>query len=73
MKKFIEISRLQNLQDSIGYLDNYTTPTDEIHHIGPNINTENVTETNLLRELGRINLRRMEIINILMSMENETN
>lgn len=67
-KKFITIERVQALQKSIGYLDDYEPPAIEVHHIGPNINTENVMETNLLRELGAINLRRKAIISELMSI-----
>lgn len=69
MKKCIEIERLRRLQTSIGFLDSYKTPVDEVHHIGANINTENVKKTKLLRELGRINLRREVIIKSLMGTE----
>ena len=63
------IDRVKRLQNSIGWLDNYETPVDEIHHIGPNINTINVKESKLLRELGKINTRKKIIINELMSIE----
>lgn len=43
MKKFyLTIERVKILQESVGFLDDYETPSDEIHHIGPNINTEYV-------------------------------
>lgn len=65
-KFYLPLERLQKLQESVGFLDSYKTNPNEIHHIGPNINTENMTETNLLRELGKLNVRREEIIKQLM-------
>ena len=64
--KFLTIERLKILDEGFNYLEHYTTPTDEIHHVGPNINTEDVQKTKLLRELGKINLRRTQIINELL-------
>lgn len=69
-KRYITIERIKILQDSINFLDNYITPDNEIHYIGPNINTEDVNNTDLLRELGNINKRRKEIIKKLTSDEN---
>jgi len=70
-KRYITIERIKILQEGFGFLDQYITPPDgEIHHIGPNINTEDVNNTNLLRELGDINKRREEIIKKLTSDEN---
>lgn len=69
IKQYIELERLQRLQNSINYLDSYQSIEGVEHHIGPNINTENVKETNLLRELGKINVRRNNIIDELMSMK----
>jgi hypothetical protein len=66
-KAFLSLEKIKNLQNVIGFLDNYKTPSNEMHHIGPNINTENVEETKLLRELGKINVRREQIIKKLMN------
>lgn len=69
-KAYLTLERLKILQEGFAYLDNYKTPSDEIHHIGSNINTENVEETKLLRELGEINIRREQIIKHLMNNVN---
>jgi len=67
IKKFIDIDRIKRLQELINFLDSYKTSDTERHHIGPNINTENVRETKLLNELGRLNVRRDQIIEELMN------
>lgn len=66
-KAYLTLERVKKLQESIGYLYNYKTPSDEIHHIGCNINCEDMEETRLLRELGKINIRREQIIAHLMN------
>ncbi len=66
-KAFLPIEKVKQLQDSIGFLNDYKETPDEIDHIGPNINTEDVKQTELLRELGKINARRDEIIKALIS------
>jgi hypothetical protein len=68
MKKYyFTIERLKILHEGFGYLDNYITPPDGVvHHIGPNINTEDANKTKLLREFGKINVRREQIINYLL-------
>lgn len=66
--RHLTISKVQQLQNSINFLNNYITPNDTIDHIGSNKNCEDVYETNLLRELGRINKRRTDIINLLMAI-----
>ena len=66
-KSYLTLERVKQLQESIGFLNDYKTPSDEIHHVGPNINTMNVEETKLLRELGEINIRREQIIKHLMN------
>lgn len=67
-KEYLTIEKVKALQESIGFLDSYKTPEDEtVHHIGPNINTEDVAETKLLRELGEINKRRQTIIETIMN------
>jgi hypothetical protein len=68
-KKHIDIERLRKLEKSIGFLSKYVTPDNQIHHIGPNINTVNVTETKLLHELGEINKRRNSIIEQLTKIK----
>ena len=69
-KKFIPLKRLQALQNSINYLYNYKIDYNVDVHVGPNINTIDVEATNLLLELGRINIRREKIINKLCQMKN---
>lgn len=66
MKKFITIEKIKILEEGFGWLSNYKTPKEEIHHIGPNINTEYIYETKLLKELGEINVRKEQIINELL-------
>lgn len=67
-KAYITLERVKILQDSIGFLNDYKKPEIQTHHIGPNINTEDVRATRLLRELGEINSRREQIIKQLMSL-----
>ena len=68
MKKYyLQIERIKELHKTFGFLYKYITPSgDDIHHIGPNINTEDANKTELLRELGKINVRREQIINDLL-------
>lgn len=66
IKKHLTLDKIQQLENSIGFLSNYKTPDNEEHHIGFNINCVDVKETNLLIELGRINKRREQIISELM-------
>ena len=67
-KAYLTLERVKSLQDSIGFLNDYRKHELHTHHIGPNINTEDVRATRLLRELGEINSRREEIIKQLMSL-----
>lgn len=69
VKKHIDIERLRRLEKSIGFLSVYKTPDDEVHHIGPNNETEDIELTKLFKELGEINIRRDEIIRIIMGEE----
>jgi len=62
MKSYIPIERVRALQESIGWLNTYESDNISECHIGPNINTIDVRETKLLRELGLINKRRKQII-----------
>jgi len=70
MKKYyLQIERIKELHKTFGFLDKYITPSgDEIHHIGPNIDIEDIEKTKLLRELGEINVRREQIINKLLKL-----
>lgn len=61
LTKHIEKNRVEKLQEFIAFLDNYKTPTNAFHEI--RINGErNTYYTDLFFELGKINLRRDEII-----------
>jgi hypothetical protein len=62
-RKFITKENLHKLSEYI--LERYTNKENEIVHVGPNVNTVDVKETNLLYELGQINKRRQEIIELL--------
>ena len=68
-RKYLTKEQIITLQESVGFLDNYITPDNEVHHVGPNVNTEDMKETLLLRELGEINLRRIQIIKQLCQKE----
>ena len=68
-KQFITLDRLRKLQESMGWLDIYTNDIDSINHVGNDIDTVSVRETNLLYELGNINLRRKQIISELCQKE----
>ena len=65
-KKYISIPRLRILQENIGFIDNYLPNDDEVHHVGDDLETIDVENTNLLYELGQLNRRRNEIIDKLM-------
>jgi hypothetical protein len=65
--KFIQLHRLQRLENSIGYLSNYKGDDSEIHHIGESINIVDKRNTELLRELGEINILRDKLIKQLMN------
>ena len=66
--KYLTKEKVIILQEIGGFLNNYTSKN-EIHHIGPDINTEDVKDTSLLKELGQINLRRNQIIEELCQKE----
>ena len=68
-KKHIDIERLRRLENSIGFLSSYKTVDGEVHHIGPNNETEDVELTKLFKELGEINIRRSQIIRTIMGEE----
>lgn len=62
--KHLDIKRVQSLQSFILFLDKYETHKTEDHSIQVNaVKDEYLTE--LLLELGEINIRRNEIINYL--------
>jgi hypothetical protein len=66
MKKFLTIEKIKTLEEGFNWLSEYKTPKEDVHHIGPNVNTEDVYETKLLRELGKINVRKEQIITELL-------
>lgn len=64
-KKYLTLSKVAELHQTISFLDSYTPVVGETHHIGNDINTVDVENTKLLNELGEINVRRKQIIEIL--------
>lgn len=60
--KYISKEKLKVWQDRTSFLERYVNNDNVRITIGPNINTVEVKETNLLFELGQINRRREEII-----------
>jgi len=64
--KWVSIYKLQRLQESIGFLDTWENKEGEELCILEGIEFLN-EEKELLEELGDINSRRKEIINIIMS------
>ncbi len=66
--KFLSLQKVQNLQTSISFLETYDGPgPDEIHHIGPSLESKDEALTDAFRELGEINKRRTELINLIMN------
>ncbi len=66
-KAFISIEKIQALHNSLDWLHRYEPQKDTYEFVGLNINTEQAIPTEWLQELGRINKRRFELINLLMS------
>lgn len=64
-REYLTIEKLRVIHESINYLDTYEGDPESDHHIGPNINSEEMKYTEALRELGRINKRRKVLIEIL--------
>lgn len=65
-KAFLSILKVQALQNSIAFLETYAPPPNEEHHIGSSLEDVNEMQTELLKELGSLNLRRVHIIQELM-------
>ena len=68
--QFISHKKAKLLEDSIGFLSNYSGPDDnEIHVVGNSLKEEdrNIQMTELLLELGKINKRRKEILDLFIS------
>lgn len=63
--KYLPLKKAKALEESIGWLSNYTTPEDEEHMIGESLEQKDEISTTLLHELGRINLKRQELIKLL--------
>ena len=68
-RKFITEEKLKQLQEAGSFLEIYEHNDDIELQVGPNINTVNVEETNLLYELGKLNKRRKQIIEKLCQKE----
>lgn len=67
-EEFISIEKARSLEESIMWLSNYTGPEEGVSHkVARNIYEKDVERTKLLLELGKINTRRQEIINELMT------
>ena len=61
--KYISKKRAKLLEENISFLSNYETPEDEIHIVGNSLEKKDEELTNALLELGKINIRRKELIN----------
>lgn len=66
-KRFISLEKAKQLEELTGFLSSYVPEEGEIHHIGPSIDEIDEENTKLLRELGKLNERRAEIIASLMN------
>lgn len=61
---FLTKSKIQKLQEIIGWLDNYKLPSDEINYVKNDLNEgEDFELSKALEELGTLNIRREELIN----------
>ena len=61
MKKISKVAA-NSLEESIGWLSNYTNPKDETHFVGENRDNIDAEATEKLRELGNLNSKRKEIL-----------
>jgi len=68
MRKFLSIEKVNKLEETIMFLQNYLPVEGEEHHIGSDIDTIDEVPTKLLKELGELNMRRNEILNKLKSL-----
>lgn len=71
--RFLSLKKIQLLQESIGFLDNYKLPKPkdddgDTHIVGETVSYEDrdVEMTNLLKTLGQLNEKREEIIKKIM-------
>lgn len=64
--KYISKERAKQLEESMGWLTNYTTPKEEKHIVGESLDNKDEEYSKLLEELGQINLRKYEIIKKFM-------
>lgn len=69
-KKYISKERIKLVHESLGFLYTYEGESEEIHHVGPNIDVITQPDTDLLHELGEINRRRKDIISKLLDESN---
>lgn len=68
--KYLSVERLRQLQDNVGFLDNYDGPSkDELHVVGPSIENHDPKLSKELRELGILNNRRKELIKRLIGSD----
>lgn len=63
--KTITSERMKSLEDSIGFLSNYKGSVEETHVVKES-DVEIEDKTKFLKELGDINIRRQEIIDLLI-------
>lgn len=66
---YITLPKIRALQESISWLDNYQPKENEEHYIGESLDSIDTDSTDLLRELGEINQRRVEIVKILVNKQ----
>lgn len=64
MAQYITIERLRKLDESLGYLNEFTNITDV--RIGKSLEDVDVEKTALLKELAALNVRRFEVIRDLL-------
>lgn len=65
-KAFLPIKKVIVLHEIMSFLDTYMPIEGEVHHIGSDLDSVDVENTKLLNELGELNKRRKEVIELLM-------
>lgn len=64
-KKYQTVKKLKSLQEHFDFLGNYETPDNEIHFVGNSLKDIDKEKTKLLRELNKVNKRRLILINMI--------
>lgn len=64
--KYLPLKKLKLLEEGFGWLSNYLPCEDEIHQVGENVDEKDIINTELLIELGKLNKRRIEILEKFM-------